>query len=105
MAILRNIGGIKYISPEISSRKQAIVGDKNMSVTVYGVEPVYAKVKNTELAYGGFLNSEQVDQSENVVVLGSNTAKTLFSTEKNPLGKSIQIGGVLFRVIGVTKEK
>lgn len=75
---IRAIPGIKYVSPEISTRKQAIYGDKNMSVTIYGVEPDYAKVKNTELAYGSFISKDQVDQSEGVAILGANTAKTLF---------------------------
>lgn len=76
-----------------------------MSVNIYGVLPVYAKVKNTELAFGEFISQEQVDTSDNVAVLGSNAATTLFGEGVNPLGKTVQAGGVVFRVIGVTKSK
>jgi putative ABC transport system permease protein len=75
----------------MSGRKQVIFGDKNVSVTVYGVLPVYAQVKNTELAYGSFITQDAVDQSEGVAVLGANTAKTLFGEKRNPIGSSIQV--------------
>jgi putative ABC transport system permease protein len=102
---LWTVAGIKTVSPEMSGRKQVIFGDKNVSVTVYGVLPVYAQVKNTELAYGSFITQDAVDQSEGVAVLGANTAKTLFGEKRNPIGSSIQVWGILLRVIGVAKAK
>jgi putative ABC transport system permease protein len=105
LEVIKNTSGIKYISPEISARKQAIYRDKNLSVTLYGIQPIYAKVKNTELAYGSFITQDQVDGAEGVAVLGSNTAKTLFGDAKNPIGSTIQVGWVLLRVIGVTQAK
>jgi putative ABC transport system permease protein len=92
LEVIKNTSGIKYISPEISARKQAIYRDKNLSVTLYGIQPIYAKVKNTELAYGSFITQDQVDGAEGVAVLGSNTAKTLFGDAKNPIGSTIQVG-------------
>ncbi len=89
----------------MSTRKQIINADKNLSITIYGVEPIYAKVRNTELASGTFFTDDQVKNSESVAILGSSTASTLFGSGANPLGASVRIGSSLFRVIGVTKSK
>lgn len=102
---IRHVPGVVDVSPEMSTRKQIINADKNLSVTIYGVEPIYAKVRNTELASGVFFTDDQVKNNEAVTILGSATATALFGSGADPLGSTVRIGGSLFRVIGVTKSK
>ena len=50
------------------------------------------------------MSAVEVDRNRPVVLLGTETALRLFG-DGNPLDKTIQIEGVHFRVVGVSKKK
>lgn len=101
IAKLPNVGAV---SPEYSSRWQAIYLSQNMQVSVYWVLPSYLTVRNSSVQYGAFISQQNLDNVDKVAVIWSTTAETLFGTE-NPVGKDIRIGNVILRVIGVMKQK
>jgi len=63
------------------------------------------KISEKKLIYGRYLNDSDVSENKNVVVIGEQIYKTLFEVGENPIGKSINIKGVFFNVIGVFSMK
>jgi putative ABC transport system permease protein len=95
---------ITNVSPEYSSFASITAGTANTSSLVSGVTPVYQEVRNAQLNRGEFMSESHVRSSINVAVLGSRIAATLFGSV-DPLGRSIRIEGLSFKVIGVLKLK
>ncbi|MDD3896469.1 MAG: ABC transporter permease [Candidatus Peribacteraceae bacterium] len=103
-AIEKNVSGLIGISPELSGTMQAIVGNKNMQVSVIGVTPDYPVVKNFNVEFGSFITQGHIDKREKVVVLGQEAAETLFGAE-SPIGRDMRIEQHIFTVIGIMEEK
>jgi putative ABC transport system permease protein len=98
------VPAITSVSPEYSSFGSIVAGAANTSALVHGVTPVYQEVRNIELSQGEFIGEAEVRSSARVAVLGSRVAGTLFGTD-DPLGQSIRIEKLSFKVIGVLKLK
>ncbi len=104
-AIEQYVAGLNGIAPELRSRSQAIVGNLNVSTTIVGATADYSTVRNTPVAYGSFITSNDVLNFSKVAVLGSQTAASLFPNMPDPLGSDIRIGNNVFTVIGVLQTK
>src|SRR6267378_2897984 len=64
----------------------------------------YFDIKNLKIALGRPFTGEENRSGAPIVVLGDAVAKRLFS-DRTPLGKSVRIGGVPYRVIGVVEHQ
>lgn len=62
------------------------------------------EVDTVNIPVGRFYSQYEQDMHSDVVVLGYDTADELFHGD-NPLGKEVEIGGDLFRVIGVMEKR
>ncbi len=103
--ILRQIQGIAAISPELQRRFQIVSpAGNNTNSTVIGALPDYALVRNVTTANGSFITDGQVRSLSRVAVLGPTAATDLFA-DQDPLGKTIRISKVNFKVIGVLAAK
>jgi len=66
--------------------------------------PQYAEVNELIAAQGRFLNEEDETQMNNVCVLGSETAKSLFPFE-DPIDTSVKLGQFAYVVVGVLTDR
>ena len=80
-------------------------GGKSITYSLNGDYPIGNKISEKRLIYGRYLNDSDVSENKNVVVIGEQIYKTLFEADENPIGKSINIKGVFFNVIGVFSMK
>ena len=103
--VLRQISGIAYISPEVQRRFQIVASGNNTNSTIIGVEPDYAQVRNISPSAGSFITDSQVRSMGRVAVLGPTVAQDLFGEGNDPVGKTIRINRVNFKVIGVLQSK
>ena len=103
-AILREIPLIKEAAPSVSSRRQVIYGNQNWSTSVTGTTPNFFEIRNWSIQAGSVFSDEEVDLAANVCVIGTTVAKNLFLDE-NPVGKTMRIGNLPFRVDGVLESK
>ena len=103
-AILREIPLIKEAAPAVSSRRQVIYGNQNWSTSVTGTTPNFFEIRNWSIQAGSVFSDEEVDLAANVCVIGTTVAKNLFLDE-NPVGKTMRIGNLPFRVDGVLESK
>lgn len=103
-AIAQEVPAVKRVSPELSSQAQVVYGNQNVNTTISGAVPDYQEVHNFHAAFGEFIRPEDEKMRNRVAVLGQSVVTNLFSGE-DPLGKTIKIGNVPFRVIGVMELK
>ncbi len=103
-AIKKNVRGLEAAAAASSGTQQLTYGNQNWSTTVYGVEPEYLYVKNYEIELGRKFTRDEEKNGSKVAVLGSTVVSELFG-DVNPINKTIRIGNVPFRVIGILKEK
>jgi putative ABC transport system permease protein len=101
---LANIPGVVGIAPEINSFGQVVAGGTNLNARVVGTTPSYVEVSDFNAASGAFFTSASLQARSTVVVLGSNVAASLFP-EQDPVGQTVRINNVPFRVVGVMESK
>ena len=73
-------------------------------IQVYGVNEHYIENTGSEVTRGREINLFDVQNNNKVCVLGSDFESGLFEGA-NPVGKTISIRGVKFKVIGILKSK
>jgi putative ABC transport system permease protein len=103
-AILREIPLIKQAAPVVNSRQQVVYGNQNWNTMVTGTASNYFDIRSWPVQAGSAFSSEEVDLAANVCVIGTTVEKILFVNE-NPIGKTIRIGNLPFRVDGVLESK
>ena len=103
--VLRQISGVAYISPEVQRRFQIVATGNNTNSTIIGVSPEYAMVRNVSVADGSFITEANLRSMGRVAVLGPTVAQDLFGEGNDPVGKTIRINRVNFKVIGVLQSK
>jgi putative ABC transport system permease protein len=97
--------GVLRIAPEVSSRQQISYTRYNSNNSIVGTWPEYFDIYNFELSAGRFFNQGEVQGRRRVAILGYNVPESLETPAAVLVGKTIQIGGQPFEVIGVMEEK
>ncbi|MGD0908987.1 MAG: ABC transporter permease [Candidatus Acidiferrales bacterium] len=103
-AILREIPLIKQAAPSLANSQQVVYGNQNWNTRVTGTTPNYFDIRTWPVQSGSVFSDEEVDLAANVCVIGTTVAKILFLDE-DPIGKTIRIGNLPFRVDGVLESK
>ena len=83
---------------------QMVYGSANWQSSVYGTTPEYLLVRNWPVAEGRMFNRNEIASANTVCVLGVKVKQELFGSA-NPIGETIRIGNLPFRVIGILSEK
>ncbi len=104
IAINRLARGVEAVAPVSNQNQQIIYGNQNWSTTVYGTTGRYLGIKAYEILIGRNFTAEDIKNSTKVAIIGSTVSSELFG-DVNPVGKTLRIGGVPFRVIAVLKTK
>jgi putative ABC transport system permease protein len=97
---------IKSASPVISAGGTELVyGSASYEPGEFtGTTPAYAEAHNYTVETGSFFTKAQVKERARVAVIGPEVASELFAGI-SAVGKTMQVNGVNFEVIGVTKSK
>ena len=103
--IAKNAKNITMVSPVVNSAGQIVNGSKNWSGTVYGGSPEYLEIKKYEIATGVNFTDEDIKKYAKVGLIGQTIVEELFEDGEDPIGKTIRIGSMPFKVIGILKEK
>jgi len=100
-SILQNVSSVKAVTPMITSNQQVVYKSSNANSRIVGTTADYATVRNLTLSSGSFIGEQNVTSYSRVAVIGSTVSEELFGEDANPVGSSIKIGGILFKVVGV----
>ncbi|NLS77938.1 MAG: FtsX-like permease family protein [Chloroflexi bacterium] len=93
------------VAPEYSRAGQVIFGNRNTSTFVSGVTANYGAVRNYAVEMGGFITEQDLNADARVAVVGQTVVERLFGEEIYPVGQTIKINRIPFRVIGVLQRK
>ena len=105
VAISQEISSAKAVAPELSGRYQVTARGTNTNTSVTGVTDVYPSVRNIEIDLGAFLTAQNLSSMSKVAVLGPTVRDDLFGEDADPVGQTIRINKIEFKIIGVTKSK
>ncbi len=91
--------------PEIDGGADVVRGKNNIRTTVTGTTAAFGPVRNYAPEQGRFITDEDTAGEARIVALGSQVASSLFAEGEDPIGQSIKLNGIPFRVVGVMEEK
>lgn len=104
-AIAKQLRGmVSMVSPSVRGGGQLVYGNKNWSTQIQGTGVDYAPMRASVPTIGRFFTEEEVRLRKKVVALGTTVVEELFGTT-NPVGATIKINRINFKVIGVLPEK
>lgn len=101
---LRREPSLKKVSAEVHGQARVVFQQNDTSVVYGGYTEEFFTIINFDLAKGTFFTNADVNSFSRVAVLGSTIATTLFG-ELDPIGKSIRMNNISFRVVGVFASK
>lgn len=92
---------IEYLTGRVylSGNRTVVYGNKQLSLPLQSVHPDHLYLENTEIVRGRFINDKDLKEFRKVAVIGELARENLFGDE-NPIGKEIEIGGIVYTIIG-----
>jgi putative ABC transport system permease protein len=91
---------IKAVAPVVQQPESMAAGSNNWTAMVVGSTPSWLGVRDRSVTEGRFLDRQDVADHTAVAVLGTTVASELFKG-LDPVGQTIEIGGVPMTVVGV----
>jgi putative ABC transport system permease protein len=103
-AIQKDVGSIMYVVPMVSTSGQAIYKNQNWATRIQGVTPDFLLLRSWQVESGIPFTDQEVHASAKVCLIGKTVVENLFGSD-DPIGKTIRINRIPFRVVGVLEKK
>lgn len=99
----RDLQGIKDVTGRLYLWSEVPLTYKNeySDYTVTCITPAYYRIRLQDLVKGRFINENDLKESRKVLVLSKSIVEQLFGDE-DPIGELVKVGGIHFKVIGVS---
>ncbi len=91
---------IAQVVPIVSTSASLTYGTTSATLQIEGTTPSWLTARSQSLQAGRFLDSTDLANNADVVVLGATAAETLFSG-RNPVGQQVIVGSLPMTVVGV----
>ncbi|MEB3223155.1 MAG: ABC transporter permease [Candidatus Sericytochromatia bacterium] len=104
-ALKREIPGVAATSPQLRAGAQVVCQGQNWATTVTGANEAFFAIRNWRLQSGAFFTDAEVEGRAAVAVLGAVVADALFGGGYDPVGQTVMIRNVPFRVVGLLAPK
>ncbi|HIP86818.1 MAG TPA: FtsX-like permease family protein [Anaerolineales bacterium] len=96
---------VARVAPVYERTATVVAEGRQTSTQILGVTPEFEQVRNWHPLVGEFISQHDVESRARVAVLGQTVVEDLFPDNPYPIGETVRINGVPFRVIGVLEEK
>lgn len=103
-AIRREIAGAVAVSPELRQGAQILGNGLNWRSQVYGFSPDFLSIRAWGLSEGRMFTDIETRGNAKVCVVGQTVVRQLFP-DVDPVGQTLRINNVPFRVLGVLTPK
>jgi len=103
-AIAEQVPDVEAVAPMLTASEMIQYRGQNVSSSITGSTPELLPVRSLDVARGRFITELDLKRRETVVALGSELAERLFG-DLDPLGETVRLNSVSFRVIGVMQAK
>lgn len=88
------------VAPQSTTRSRLVWQRNNYQAQVVGSTPSLVQVRDLSLVEGRFFTALELERASKVAVIGQGIVDSLFGGS-NPLGQTIYVDGLPFKVIGV----
>jgi putative ABC transport system permease protein len=103
--MIHQVETVRAAAPMLRSSMTLVAQEMNWTTTVTGTTPVYFDIRNWPFALGGGFTDAEVESAAKSVVLGKTVADRLFGPNVDPVGRTVRIKNMPFRVVGVAAKK
>ncbi len=103
-AILENISQVSRVSPGVYTGGQVVYQNQNWFTHAQGVGPDYFSIRHWPIIRGSGFTANDVEIASDVCVIGQTVATNLFGND-DPVGKTIRVANLPFRVVGLLAVK
>ena len=103
-AIEKNVNGIEYVAPSVSSSYQLVVGNQNWTANGEGTTPNVIDIRSFKIEEGRMFTDKDLDSRARVAVIGQTIVDNLFP-DGDPVGKIVRINKAPFKVVGILGVK
>jgi putative ABC transport system permease protein len=105
-AISRELGHlVSAVSPAVNVSAQLVRQNRNWNVRVSGVSCDMPEIRNWQIGEGRFFEEAEQNNNARVCIIGTTVRGHLFDAEEEAVGKTIRIGAMPFKVVGVLASK
>ena len=95
---------VKRVSGTASGNGQVVYKNENWNTRIEGVDFDYGEMRAAAPEIGRWFTKEEIASRQKAAILGTTIVDKLFGN-KNPIGETIKINRVNFKVIGIAPEK
>lgn len=103
-AISKMTDKVRRVSPSVNGRGQLVYANKNWNTQIEGVGEDYPQMRAAVPTIGRFFTEEELRMRSKVAVLGATVVRQLFG-DTNPLGATIKINLINFKIIGILPQR
>ena len=103
-AIENEVPTVVAVSPEERDRAQVQAAGQNWNTQILGEAPEYPQIRNWNISDGTMFSDQDVRTLAKVAVVGKTVTDQLFP-DQNPLGKTLRIRDIPFKIIGLLEPK
>lgn len=108
-AIRQSIAGVQLVDGKNNlgnwgAAQYIVYGKESGSFSVAGTHPGWEPFEFIKLIEGRYINALDEQDKRKIAVIGTRVKEVLFKNGVNPIGESIDIGGVKFKVVGIYKS-
>jgi putative ABC transport system permease protein len=103
-AIATEVAGVAAISPEMNDRSQVLANGLNWNTQIRGEDISYLDIRLWKITEGEMFSEADVRSGTKVCVVGKTVANQLFP-DGDPVGQTIRIRNIPFKVLGVLSTK
>lgn len=102
--IRKNVPSVIAVAPLVQRNSQVKYLAQNTSTQIVCTSPEYLQIRVYTLEKGAMFTDRDVRGRRKVCVVGKTTATTLFG-DSAPIGKTLRIGGINFKILGLLASK
>ena len=104
-AIRAECKAVAAASPVLNAHLVVQAEDQNWTTSLVGASTEYMTIRNWQVDRGRFFDQSDLDTSTKVVILGETVVNHLWSPGYDPVGQTVRIQTIPFRVVGVLTTK
>jgi len=103
--IEENVTGISGVSAQQDTTQDVKAGNTTLTdISVVGTTSGFIAVHEYAVAEGRFINGEDNDRANKVIILGYDVAQELFG-DQSAIGQAVKVGSTKLTVVGVMSQK
>jgi putative ABC transport system permease protein len=96
---------VNLVTPVVSKSVQVIAGAQNWRTFIVGSNIEYLTVRDLNIASGSPYTLTDDRAAAKVCIVGQTVSDNIFGAGKDPVGQSIRINSIPFRIIGLLERK